>query len=419
MMQPRINKTRLISRITELAKIGARPDGSICRLALTDEDKVARDQIVKWMKELNLQIYVDQVGNLIGIRSGKTDLEPVVIGSHIDTVPTGGRFDGAAGVMAGLEVLETLNENKIQTERPVAVVAFTNEEGVRYHTDMIGSRGFCGFISPEEAYKVEDTDGTNFGDELKRIGYVGELPCGSIHPHAFVELHIEQGPVLDQEQISVGVVEAITGIAWYEITIEGEANHAGTTPTSMRHDAGLAAARVITFLREIANSLGENQRATCGMISFSPNVINVIPEKAVLCVDLRNSDDAILKEAEQGLRQFLHKCSQQDDVHIETRLLARVQPESCHPDIVATVIKATQELGYPYRRMISGAVHDALIMAKYCSTGMIFVPSKNGISHNPEEFTSINELEMGANVLIKTVIGLVDGESKTDPTDRF
>ena len=418
-MQSLINKTRLMNRISNLAIIGARPDGGVCRLALTDEDKAARDLIVQWIKELNLQVHVDQVGNLIGIRPGKADLEPIVMGSHIDTVPTGGRFDGAAGVMAGLEVLETLNENEVQTECPVAVVAFTNEEGVRYHSDMIGSRAFCGFITPEEAYSVEGIDGTNFGDELKRIGYAGEFPCGNIHPHAFVELHIEQGPVLDREQIPVGVVEAITGIAWYEITIQGEANHAGTTPTSMRRDAGLTAARVITYLREISNSLGENQRATCGRISFSPNVINVIPEKAVLSVDLRNSNERVLKEAEQRLQQFLHECAHQDDVHFETKLLARVKPETCHPDIVATLTKEVQELDYPYHTMVSGAVHDSLILARYCPTGMIFVPSKDGISHNPAEHTSIDELEMGANVLLKTVISLADRKSKTASKDRF
>ncbi len=405
-MGPEVDKVRLMNRLSDLAKIGARPDGSVCRLALTDEDKAARDQVVQCMKDLNMQVHVDQVGNLIGIRHGKTRKEPVVMGSHIDTVPTGGRFDGAAGVVAGLEVVETLNDFEIQTERPIAVVAFTNEEGVRYQNDMTGSRAFCGFISVDEAYTVEGVDGTFFGKELQRIGYKGEFPCGSIHPHAFLELHIEQGPVLDWEQVPVGVVEAITGIAWYEITIQGEANHAGTTPTSMRQDAGLTAARIITYLRKIANSLGENQRATCGAISFSPNVINVIPEKAVLSVDLRNSEDAILKEAEQRLQQFTGECAQQDGVSIETRLLSRIRPEACHPVIVETIKKTVEEMDCPYRLMISGAVHDALIMVRRCPTGMVFVPSKDGLSHNPAEYTSTDELEAGANVLLRTILKL-------------
>ncbi len=404
--QLKVNKTRLIKGLNDLAKIGACSDGGVCRLALTDEDKTARDQVLQWMIELNLQTHVDQVGNLIGIRPGKNNLDPVVMGSHIDTVPTGGRFDGTAGVIAGLEVIEILNQYGIYTERPVAVVSFTNEEGVRYQNDMIGSRAFCGFISPNEAYSAKGTDGTLFGEELKRIGYAGEFPCGSIHPHAFVELHIEQGPLLDREQVSIGVVEAISGIAWYEVTIQGEANHAGTTPTSMRHDAGLSAAHVITHLRETANALGENQRATCGAVSFSPNAINVIPAKAVLSIDLRNSNEEILKEAEQRLQQFLKDRAQQDDVHIETHLLSRVRPESCHPDVISAITESVQELDHTCRSMISGAVHDALILARYCPTGMIFVPSKDGLSHNPTEYTSADELEAGANVLLRTVLKL-------------
>jgi len=404
--QPKINKARFIKRLNDLAEIGARSDGGVCRLALTDEDKAARDQVIQWMKALDLDTHVDQVSNLIGIRPGKADLDPVVVGSHIDTVPTGGRFDGATGVIAGLEVIATLNEYSIQTERPVAVVSFTNEEGVRYQNDLIGSRAFCNFLSPDEAYSSKGTDGTLFGEELKRIGYTGKFRCGSIRPHAFVELHIEQGPVLDREKVPIGVVEAITGIAWYEVTIQGEANHAGTTPTYMRRDAGLTAAHVITHLRETANALGENQRATCGAISFSPNAINVIPEKAVLSIDLRNADGATLKEAEERLHKFLKDRAQLDDVQIETRLLSRVQPESCHPDIVSAITESAQELDIPHRSMISGAVHDALVLARYCPTGMIFIPSKDGLSHNPAEYTSADELIAGANVLLRTVLKL-------------
>lgn len=403
-MEYKINKTRLMERLSALAQIGALPDGGVCRLALSDEDKAARDQVMQWMKDSGLQTHVDQVGNLIGIRPGKKEIAPIVIGSHIDTVPTGGRFDGAAGVLTGLEVIATLNDHKIETERPVAVVAFTNEEGVRYRTDMLGSRGFCGYISAEEAYKTIGTDETLFGEELKRIGYAGVFPSGSIQPHAFLELHIEQGPVLDREERSIGVVEAITGISWYEVTIQGEANHAGTTPTYMRRDAGLTAARIIAYLRDIANSLGENQRATCGAISFSPNAINVIPEKATLSIDLRNPNKILLEEAEKRLLTFLEKVAKQDHVQIETRQLARVQPESCHPDIVETIEESTQELGYSYKKMFSGAVHDALILAPHCPTGMIFVPSKDGISHNPAEYTSADDLEKGGNVLLRSVL---------------
>jgi N-carbamoyl-L-amino-acid hydrolase len=405
-MEIKINSARLSQRLDNLAKIGARPDGGVCRLAVSDEDKAARDMLVVWMKDLGLQIQVDQVGNLIGTRAGKQDLPPLVIGSHIDSVPTGGRYDGAAGVMAGLEVLETLNDCGLRTERPVVLVAFTNEEGVRYRTDMLGSRAFCGFMDPEEAYEVKGIDGTTFGEELKRIGYAGEFPCGSIKPHAYLEMHIEQGPVLDREKFQIGVVGAITGISWHEATVRGEANHAGTTPTYMRRDAGLTAARIITYLREIADTLGENQRATCGMISFSPNAINVIPSEAVLSIDLRNSDETILRESDRLLEEYLKKLAREDGTTIQTRPLAWVKPESCSPELIATVTEAASDLGYSNRPMISGAVHDALMLAKYCPTGMIFVPSRNGISHNPAEYTSPEQLEAGANVLLHTVLKL-------------
>jgi N-carbamoyl-L-amino-acid hydrolase len=405
-MEIKISKTRLDQRLADLAKIGARPDGGVCRLALSDEDKSARDLVVKWMKELNLLVHADQVGNLIGIRPGRSEAAPLVMGSHIDTVPTGGRFDGAVGVMAGLEVLETLNDASIQTDRPIALVAFTNEEGVRYRTDMLGSRAFCGFLPLDEAFGVKGTDGTIFGDELKRIGYAGDFPCGSIHPYAYLELHIEQGPVLDREKIQIGAVEAITGISWHEVTVTGEANHAGTTPIYMRRDAGLTAAHIITYMREIANTLGANQRATCGMISFSPNAINVIPAEAVLSIDLRNSDESILKHADLLLEDYLKKIAQEDGTLIKTRRLAWVKPEVCHPNVIATVTEAAQELGYSHLSMISGAVHDALMLAKYCPTGMIFVPSKNGISHNAAEYTTTDELEAGANVLLRTILKL-------------
>jgi N-carbamoyl-L-amino-acid hydrolase len=261
-------------------------------------------------------------------------------------------------------------------------------------------------MTPQEAYSIQSTDGTQFGEELKRINYAGEFPCGVIHPLAYLELHIEQGPILDRTGITIGVVEAITGISWYKITIRGEANHVGTTPTSMRHDAGLAAAKIITQLREIANSLGENQRATCGSISFYPNTINVIPATVVMTVDMRNPDLLKLNEAEKQLENFLEICQQEDGVGISSYSLARVTPKDCDPEIIGLITKSAQELGYSQRPMISGAIHDALIMASYCPTGMIFIPSKKGISHNALEYTSPEDLEAGANVLLQATLKL-------------
>ncbi len=407
-MPLRIQQARLTQRLNEMAQIGAQPDGSIRRLAVSDEDKTARDLLLSWLKKFNLHIHIDQVGNIIAIRDGKTQQNPILMGSHIDTVPTGGRFDGSYGVLAGLEILETLEKHNIQTQRPIALIAFTNEEGVRYRTDLLGSNAFCGFTKPEEVYDVKGIDGTRFGDELKRIGYRGNFPCASIQPHAYLELHIEQGPVLDRESFSVGIVEAITGISWQEINIYGEANHAGTTPISMRKDAGLAAAQVIIRLREIATSLGENQRATCGMLTLIPNATNVIPEQAILTVDMRNPDAATLKQAEDLLKNYLKNLEEKDDLKIEIHSLARVEPESCDSEIITIASEVAQALGYSHRKIVSGAVHDALAMARYCPTGMIFAPSKNGISHNPKEFTAEADLEAGANVLLHTALKLAN-----------
>ena len=407
-IQLRVSKPRLCQRLDALAQKGALPNGGVSRLALSDADKEGRDLVLSWMKELGLTAHVDQVGNLIGIRPGMKEEAPVMVGSHVDTVNAGGRFDGSYGVLAGLEVVQTLNEVGIQTRRPLAVVAFTNEEGARYTTDMMGSQAFCGALSVQDVWAIQGLDGSVVGEELRRIGYKGDFPCGAIKPHAYVELHVEQGPLLDQAHIPIGAVEAITGISWQEITIQGAANHAGTTPMELRHDAGLVAARVIAFLRELATAMGPNQRTTCGRLSLSPAVINVIPEKAVLTVDLRNGDDAILQEAEKRLAAFVEAAAAQESVTAATRLLARVPPAQCHPLVIEQIEQAAQDLGYPFRRMTSGAGHDAQIVARVCPTAMIFVPSKDGISHSPAEYSSPGDLEAGANVLLHTVLRLAN-----------
>ena len=286
----KINKERLISRLDELAQIGAFEDGGdapplfggVSRLALSEADRQARDLTVSWMRSLGLTVHIDQVGNIISIRPGEEKLPPLMLGSHIDTVTVAGRYDGSYGVMAALEVINVLNDQQVNTRRPLGVTAFTNEEGVRYTPGMLGSAVYAGKLPVAEALAAQGFDGSIFGQELDRIGYTGPMKPGEIHPYAILELHIEQGPVLDQQHIPIGVVETVTGITWLEVTLTGTANHAGTTPIDLRQDAGLAAAKLIESLREIAVSIGENQRATCGMITFEPNAINVIPGKAVL-----------------------------------------------------------------------------------------------------------------------------------------
>jgi len=404
----RINKERLLQRLDDLAKNGALEGGGVSRLALTDADKAARDLTVSWMKFLGLAVYIDQVGNIFGLRQGEEGLPPVMLGSHIDSVTVAGRYDGSYGVMAALEVIHTLNNNQVNTRRPLAVAAFTNEEGVRFNRGMLGSSVYVGEWSVEQARATQGIDGSNFGDELDRIGYAGEMVPGTIRPHAFIELHVEQGPVLDQKKIPVGVVDTVTGITWLEATVNGKANHAGTTPIDQRQDAGLVAAKMITSMREIATDIGGEQRATCGTIDFEPYAINVIPSRAVFTVDLRNSDGKALLAAEEQLYARAKELEASDGVSITFRSLEHVLPVKFDLGVVEVIEQAATELGYPFRRMVSGAGHDAQLMIHMCPTAMIFVPSRDGISHSSAEYTSPEDLETGANLLLHTALKLAN-----------
>jgi N-carbamoyl-L-amino-acid hydrolase len=403
-----INGGRLIQRLETLGEVGRRADGSCCRLALTEEDRAGRDLVVGWMRELELDVRVDRVGNLFGLRAGTEELPPVMTGSHIDTVATGGKFDGCLGVLAGLEVIQTLNETATQTRRPVAVAIFTNEEGARFQPDMLGSLVYAGGLSVAEALSLPATDGALFGQELLRIGYAGTLEPGAIVPSAFVELHIEQGPILDLEGGALGVVQDLQGISWQEITLRGVPNHAGTTPMRFRHDAGYAAARLTCFVRDLAFNIGDSQVGTVGVLKISPGLINVIPGEAVLTVDLRNTREARLREAEENLDAFLHELIQQEGLEASVRRLARFEPVVFDPAIVHIIQDAAASLGQPIRAMTSGAGQDAQMMARLCPTAMIFVPSIGGISHNPAERTSPAHVELGANVLLRSLLSLAE-----------
>lgn len=407
-MDFKINQKRLLDKIECLAKIGAIDNNGVSRLALTKEDKIARDLVVQWMKELDLNVNIDQLGNIIAIRKGLNDNEPVMTGSHIDTVSTAGKLDGCYGVLAGLEIVNTLNENNIQTKRPIAVGVFTNEEGVRYTPDMMGSLAYVGELSLKKALETKGFDGSILGEELEKINYAGDLKVGAIKPHSYVELHIEQGPILSQEKIKIGVVENLLGISWQEITIIGEANHAGTTPLDLRHDAGLVVAKIISFVRELCLEVGGEQRGTCGMIEFEPNIINVIPSSAKFTIDLRNSCNDKLIYAENTLSKYIDEISQEEGVKIQKKQLVRFEPVEFNKSIVETIQYAADKCGYTYRLMTSGAGHDAQMMSRICPSAMIFVPSKDGISHNPREYSSPNDLGKGVNVLYKTMIQLAN-----------
>nr|WP_310737675.1 M20 family metallo-hydrolase [Mitsuaria sp. WAJ17] len=401
-----LSQDRLTALLQAHAALGATEGGGVCRLALTDADRQGRDQLVCWMRELGLEVRVDGIGNIFGIRAGRTQAAPVMTGSHIDTVAAGGRYDGIYGVMAGLEVVRWLNEHEVELARPLVVAAFTNEEGVRFQPDMMGSLVHAGGLPLQQALDTIGIDGLRLGDELARIGYAGDLPCGSLLPHAFVELHIEQGPVMEAEGIAIAAVQELQGISWQEFQFTGEPNHAGTTPMSLRRDAGYCAAAVAVFVRELARRYGGSQVATVGVVQLHPNLINVIAGRATVAVDLRNTDEATLQRAEQELAAFVQQLSAAESVTVEARRLVRFEPVRFDEGLVRLVEDCAGARGHRTRRMSSGAGHDAQMMARICPAAMIFVPSAKGISHNPREYTDPADLLCGANVLLDVLLTL-------------
>ncbi|MBB6182293.1 Zn-dependent hydrolase [Pseudorhizobium flavum] len=403
-----INDARLLNRLRALGEIGRNPDGGPTRLAASETEKLGRDQFVAWLKEADLDVAVDRIGNIFGVwkPQGTESHDPLMLGSHIDTVINAGIYDGCYGVLAGLEVIATLREVGFQPSRPIVVGAFTNEEGVRYAPDMMGSLVYAGGLDVEEALATVGIDGSNLGEELAAIGYAGSHEPGFMKPHAYIELHIEQGPVLEREGFPVGAVDSLQGISWQQIIIDGDANHAGTTPITMRKDAGVAAARVITFLRERAKASNTPTVATVGCISFEPNAINVIPSKATFTIDLRDPDEDRLLAEEAALADYLRTVAQEEQVTITAERLARFQPVKFDGEIVRTIEEAALARGLKSKRMTSGAGHDAQMIARIAPAAMIFVPSVAGISHNPKEFTSETDLVAGANILLDVVCKL-------------
>jgi N-carbamoyl-L-amino-acid hydrolase len=404
-----INGPRLMRQLEQLAEIGRTETNACCRLALTDDDKLGRDLVVSWMKELGMTVTIDPIGNIFGTRAGsQPDLAPVMTGSHIDTVRTGGAYDGNYGVLAGLEVVATLNEAKQQTQRSLVVGVFTNEEGARFAPDMLGSLVYVGGMPLDEALDLKAIDGPRLGDELARIGYDGKADLGAHKPHAFIELHIEQGPILDIEGVKIGAVENLQGISWQELTIVGQSNHAGTTPMYLRHDAGYAASAIATFVRDLTRKMGGHQVGTIGKIDLIPNLINVIAARATMTVDLRNTDEGLLKQAEHALTSYLKELEQSEGVTITARRLARFEPVSFDTALADRIVHHAQTLGLSQQRMTSGAGHDAQMLARICPTSMIFVPSVGGISHNPAEHTAQEDLIAGANVLLASLTELAN-----------
>lgn len=397
-----LQQIRVLGAIGHDAALGGRT-----RIALTDDEKAGRDQLVRWMGELGLDVRVDQIGNVFGIlpaASSDGQAQPLMVGSHIDTVRNAGALDGCYGVLAGLAVVRAYRTAGRLPPRALVVAAFTNEEGVRYQPDMMGSLVYAGGLPVQTALDTVGTDGTRLGDELARIGYAGDMVPGSLVPQEYLELHIEQGPVLEAEGRLIGVVDNLQGISWQKVTVQGVANHAGTTPTRLRHDAGYAAAACVAFLREqVVGAAPSTTLATVGAMAFEPNLINVIPRQASFTVDLRDPDEQRLRAAEQRFADFLRHIAEREGVQITTEPLVRFEPVVFDAGLAKRIEAAAARRGLPHMRMTSGAGHDAQMMARIAPSAMVFVPSRGGVSHNPREHTDDDQLALGAQVLLDVV----------------
>jgi len=405
----RVNGPRLRASLEEMAKIGATPAGGVQRLALSDEDRRARDLFVKWLKEIDFSVTIDEMGNIFGRRAGKNDkLAPVMSGSHIDSQPRGGRFDGILGVMGTLEVMRTIHENKVETERPLVIVDWTNEEGSRFAPAMISSGVWSGALERDYAYGRTDINGKKQGEELARIGYKGTVPAKKAPTHAYYEYHIEQGPLLERQGKTIGAPKGILCLHWYDVYLEGEANQVGPTPMEGRHDALVAAAEMILAVRALPDRMKGNMVATVGEIQNGPNSRNIIPDKVHFTVDIRSWDDAHAVRGWELLKKDFHEIAARHGTPIRIDETWRCPHAPFNERLVQRVLDTAGELGYSTLHMVSGAGHDASYMNQVCPTAMIFVPSIGGRSHVEVENTKWEDCEAGANVLLHCLLKTAD-----------
>ncbi len=400
-----INGKRLWDALMELAQIGATPKGGVCRLALSDLDKQGRDLVVSWGKACGLTITTDKIGNVFMRRAGKNNaLPPIVTGSHIDTQPTGGKFDGNYGVLAGLEVIRTLNEKNIVTEAPLEVAFWTNEEGSRFVPVMMGSGVFAKAFTLEHCYAAKDVNGKTVGEELARIGYVGDQEPGDHPIGAYFEAHIEQGPVLEDADITIGVVTGCLGQRWYDCEVTGMEAHAGPTPMALRKDALQVATKIMQETVATALRHPPYGRGTNGFIQLHPNSRNVIPGRVKFSIDLRNVDDVTLNKMDAEIRAFVKKTSEETGLPITIEQVSYFPPCPFEAGCVSAVREGAKTLGYSVMDCVSGAGHDAIYAARLAPSGMIFVPCKDGISHNEIEDAKAEHLEAGCNVLLHAML---------------
>jgi len=407
-----VNGERLWTSLMELARIGATAKGGVCRLAASDLDGEARRLFIRWCAAAGCTVAVDRIGNIIARRPGRNpDLAPVMTGSHLDTQPTGGRFDGAYGVMAGLEIVRTLNDLGYETEAAVEVVAWTNEEGSRFSPAMVGSGVFAGVFGLEEALATRDnnTPELTLGAELERIGFAGPEPVGGHRVAAYFEAHIEQGPILEAAGHTIGVVTGAQGQRWYEITVTGQEAHAGTTPMPRRKDALVGAARMIDMVNQIGQAHAPAARATCGFVQVSPNSRNTIPGRVFVTVDFRHPDNSVLTRMDRELRQACAEAAAASGgLAVEVKEFWHFPPTPFDPALVAAVRDAAAVQGYPHQDIISGAGHDAVYMARVAPTAMVFVPCIGGISHNEIEDAKPDDLTAGCAVLLNALLEAVE-----------
>ncbi|WP_159716094.1 Zn-dependent hydrolase [Geminicoccus flavidas] len=400
-----IDGQRFWDSLMEMAKIGATPKGGCNRQTLTDLDRQGRELFRSWVEAIGCTVEVDEMGNMFARRPGKRDdLPPVVIGSHLDTQPTGGKFDGVAGVLCGLEVLRTLHDAGYETDHPVMVVNWTNEEGSRFSPAMLSSGVWAGVLDRDWAYGLKDRDGKTFGEELARIGFKGDKPCKAADWKCHFELHIEQGPILEAEDKQIGVVTGVQGIRWLDVTITGKESHAGSTPMPRRQDALVAASKVIIALDEIARKYPPAAVATVGEIKIAKPSRNVIPGEVWFTVDLRHPETTTVDAMERDLRAAVEAACARDGLPFQVERLWDSPPVEFHPDCIAAVENAAQEAGYRHRRIVSGPGHDSAYTARKVPTSMIFIPCKDGLSHNEEESAKPEDLAAGCEVMLRAVL---------------
>ncbi len=403
----RINGDRLWSSLMELAKLGATEKGGVCRIALTDLDRQGRDLFTRWAREAGCEVRVDRIGNIFARRAGRDNTRPpVVTGSHIDTQPTGGKFDGNYGVLAGLEVIRSLNDAKVVTEAPLEIAVWTNEEGSRFVPVMMGSGVFADAFTLEHALAQRDNDGISVAEALASIGYAGSAPASAAASPvgAYFEAHIEQGPVLEANERVIGVVEGALGQRWYDVVMQGMEAHAGPTPMELRKDALLAASELVIEVNRIALAHAPHARGTVGWIDNYPNSRNVIPGRVKLSVDLRAADDVVLSAMDAELKQAVQRIAAKGKVEATVEQVVYFPPQPFTPALVSAIREAAQQQGMTWMNVISGAGHDAVYLARVCPTAMIFVPCLDGISHNEIEDAQPGHLEAGCNVLLQAML---------------